>query len=207
MSRKWKLLSATKETNHPFLNFYVLHYEVDKDGKVLPYDYYLSSRHNEKSLLPLTHDFLRPDGVRILLYYFNKKENEFYLLLEKQFRPAVGSYLYSVPAGLVDKEDESVFSAAKRESREETGAVVDHLSLLIPPSPSSTGLSDETIALVKGEIVSFGKSNKEPFEDIGYSLIPRTKVKERLKKDNEYLFSFNGRLSLMYLRTLLEKQN
>lgn len=27
---KWKLVSVSKETDHPFLNFYVRHYEVEK---------------------------------------------------------------------------------------------------------------------------------------------------------------------------------
>lgn len=41
---KWKLVSVSKETDHPFLNFYIRHYEVEKkDGKHL-YDYYVSSR-------------------------------------------------------------------------------------------------------------------------------------------------------------------
>ena len=201
---KWKLTSVAQETDHPFLNFFVLHYDVEKEDGFHSYDYYVSSRHSKENLLSLTQNFVRPDGVLILLYSFNKQENEYYLLLEKQFRPAVGSYLFSIPAGLVDESDSSIESAAIRESKEETGAVVNHVQLLIPPSPSSTGLSDETVALVKGEILSFDQCKREPFEDIGFSFLPLNKVKERLSKPDEFHFSFNGRISLMLLISQLE---
>ena len=137
---KWKLVSVSKETNHPFLNFYIRHYEVEKKDGKRPYDYYVSSRHKEDELLALTHDFSSPEGILILLYSFNKKENQYYILLEKQFRPAVNAYLYSIPAGLMDPSDASIQETAKRESMEETGAIIDNIELIIPPSPSSTGL-------------------------------------------------------------------
>ena len=203
---KWKLVSVSKETDHPFLNFYVRHYEVEKkDGKHL-YDYYVSSRRKENELLALTHDFSTPEGILILLYSFNKEENQYYILLEKQFRPAVNGYLYSIPAGLMEISDNSIQEAAKRESKEETGAIIDHVELLIPPSPSSTGLSDEKLALVKGEVVDFSKTDREPFEDIEFSFLPICKVKEMLSKPDKYTFSFNGRLSILFLISQLENK-
>ena len=62
-----------------------------EDGMVL-----LSLRKavKENELLALTHDFSTPEGILILLYSFNKEENQYYILLEKQFRPAVNGYLY-----------------------------------------------------------------------------------------------------------------
>ena len=78
--------------------------------------------------------------------------------------------------------------------------------LLIPPSPSSTGLSDEKLALVKGEVIDFSKTDREPFEDIEFSFLPICKVKEMLSKPDKYTFSFNGRLSILFLISQLENK-
>lgn len=43
------------------------------------------------------------------------------IVLLKQFRPSVGSWIYELPAGTLDKANESPEECAKRELEEETG--------------------------------------------------------------------------------------
>lgn len=66
---KWTLVDIIKETDHPFLNFYTLKYEVKEDnGDIKQYQYFLASRHNEDELYALKRTN-RPDGVVIPCYY------------------------------------------------------------------------------------------------------------------------------------------
>ena len=194
---KWNLKSVTKETNHPFLNFYTLHYEVEKDSKKKPYDYFMASRHEKEDLLPLSKSQKQPDGVTIPCYYLDEKGNISFLLT-KQFRPAIGSIVYSVPAGLLDSKDENILSVAKREALEEAGAVLTDLEVLAPSGTLSSGLSDETNAIVLGRIVFFEEKKLEEFEDIETSLVPREEL-EAMLKDPSYFFSCTARLLFLYL--------
>lgn len=194
---KWNLKSVTKETNHPFLNFYTLHYEVETDSESKSYDYFMASRHEKEDLLPLSTSPKQPDGVTIPCYYLDEKGNISFLLT-KQFRPAIGSFVYSVPAGLLDSKDENVFSVAKREALEEAGAVLTDLEVLAPTGTLSSGLSDETNAIVLGRIASFDKRKLEEFEDIETLLVSREEL-ERMLKDSSYFFSCTARLLFLYL--------
>lgn len=194
---KWNLKSVTKETNHPFLNFYTLHYEVEKGGEKKPYDYFMASRHEKEDLLPLTKSSKQPDGVTIPCYYLDENGNISFLIT-KQFRPAIGSFVYSVPAGLLDSNDESVLSVAKREALEEAGAVLTDLEVLAPSGTLSSGLSDETNAIVLGRIASFEKKKLEEFEDIETLLVAREEL-ETMLNDPSYFFSCTARLLFLYL--------
>ena len=78
---------------------------------------------------------LLPDGAKSVREYVRHvgavcvvpltDQNE--VLLERQYRYAVGRVLVEIPAGKRDSEDEDWAQAALRELREETGAVPDEL--------------------------------------------------------------------------------
>ena len=188
---KWKLVNIVQETNHPYLNFYTLHYEVA--GK--PYTYFMASRHNKDELYAL-HQDNKPDGVIIPCYYIDK-DNEVSLLITSQFRPALNRIVTSVPAGLVDPGDD-LFSCAKREALEEGGVIIDNLEIICPTSPTSSGLSDEVNATVLGQIVDFKENRLEEFEDISVKLIPIKEV-EKMLDNPQYFFALNVRLLIKYL--------
>ena len=189
---KWILKDITQETNHRFLNFFTLHYEVA--GK--PYDYFMVSRKSKEELRALHKDDKQlPDGVIILLYKMDNGEPRF--ALTQEFRPPYNRYFTSVPAGLVEK-GEDVLVAAKREAKEEVGVDVDHLRLLLPPSSTSEGMSDEMNCVVIGEIVSLGEKQPDGNEDISLILANKEEVRRMLDDPNR-IFPLPGRLCLELL--------
>ena len=193
---EWKLIKVIKETNHKFLNFYTLIYEVKEDnGDIKKYEYYLASRHNEDELYSLKRNN-KPDGVMIPCYHIDKEGN-ISILITSQFRPALNRVVTSLPAGLLDEGDD-LFSAAKREAKEEGGVIIDNLELLCPTSPTSSGLSDEVNAVVMGQIIDFDNKQLEEFEDIKVKLVRLEEIKEMLK-DEKNFFALNVRLLLNYL--------
>ena len=191
----WKLIDVIQETNHPYLNFYTLVYEVSDNGEKKEYKYFLASRKKKDELYALTKNE-RPDGVIIPCYYVDKV-GEISLLITSQFRPALNRIVTSIPAGLLDDGDD-VFSCAKREALEEGGVLIDNLELLVPTSPTSSGLSDEVNAVVLGQIVGFKENHLEEFEDISIKLIKLKEV-EKMLDDPSYFFAMNVRLIIKYL--------
>ena len=195
---EWKVKKVTQETSHSFLNFVTVTYDVTKiDGAHYDYDYFMATRHDKDHILPLTNDYSRPDGVTIPLYHVDE-EGKVSVLLTSQFRPAVGRRVTSIPAGLLDADDTDILEAAKREALEEAGAIITDLEVLAPNGTTSSGLSDETNAVVLGRIVSFKEKSLEEFEDIESRLYSLDEVKEMLK-DDKYFFALNVRLMLLYL--------
>jgi len=191
----WKLKSVKKETDHPFLNFYTVTYEVDKDGNKYDYSYFMSSRHDEKHLLCETEDTSHPDGVLMLLYYIAPENNEISLLITKQFRPALNKYVSSFPAGLIDS-NEDIEQTAHREAMEEAGVTIKNLELICPPSPTSSGLTDELNAIVMAQITGFKNKNLEEFEDINTELVPLKNIEDYMKS---HFFAMQIRLVIKYI--------
>lgn len=187
----WKLINVTQETNHPYLNFFTLHYEVN--GK--KYDYFMASRHNKEEIYAL-HRPEKPDGVMMACYHIDEKQNVS-ILVTTQFRPALNRHVTSFPAGLVEPNDD-IFTCAKREAIEEGGVIIDNLELLCPASPTSSGLSDEINSVVLGQIVGFKDNKLEEFEDISVKLIPLKEILKMLD-DPQYFFALNVRLLIKYL--------
>ena len=75
--------------------------------------------------------------------------NEEELILVEQYRAPVAGQVLELPAGLVgDDGPESLEEAARRELLEETGYTADLVEPLFA-GPSSAGLSDEVIHLVR----------------------------------------------------------
>ena len=82
-----------------------------------------------------------------------------------QFRYPIGTYVYELPAGLVEK-GEDYRLAAVREMREETGLVFQPLDvdpLFERPFYTTVGMTDESCSLVYG--YSEGKVSREGLEE------------------------------------------
>ena len=160
MNNKPAVNGVKKTTDNKFLNMYEL-IAQRRDGTEFPYQ--VASRAKDVTELVVWNGKVKADAVAILSLYGDK------LVLIKQYRYSIGDYIYELPAGLID-EDEDILTAAKREIFEETGLefVHDNKSQWnIKPWLSSPGMTDEACAIVYGEC--FGtptNANQEDSEDI-----------------------------------------
>lgn len=197
---QWRLLEVTQDTHHPFLNLFTLHYEVTKkDGTTSPYSYYVASRNSLEELRAKTKDYGRPDGVVLALYFIDPESQEVSVMMTRQFRPALGGYMTSFPAGLLDSNDKDDIEAAIREAKEESGAIITDIEHLVPSCPTSSGLSDELDSLLLARIDHLEKNALEEFEDISPRLVPLKTVKEWMKDPAHYVIPMMARLTLLYL--------
>ena len=91
------------------------------------------------------------------------------VIMEKQYRYDHGKVMLEIPAGKLDTPDEPPLDAAKRELREETGAVAEKYTFLgsIAPSPA---LINEVIHVYMAEGISFGERHLDEgeFLDLEY---------------------------------------
>lgn len=196
---KWTFTSSIKETDHKFLNFYIVNYEVEKDdGTKKDFSYFVASRNLEKQNLRVISQDFKERADAVLIGAYKIIDSKLYLLLEHQFRPALNHDVVSFPAGLCDKEDKDIIDSARRELKEETGYVADDYEIIVPPSPTSEGLSDECNAVVICRVRERGTDNKEEFEDISARLYSEEEVREMLK-DKQIIFSNSARLLVLYL--------
>lgn len=167
-----KIKSVKKLTNNRFLNLYQITYEL-KNGK--EYNYFFASRRDLENVEVKKH---KTDAVRILPYI--KKDGKIYVVLIKEFRYAIGKYIYGTPAGLVDAGEASEI-AARRELKEEIGADVVFIEKIQSAGYSSAGLSDETIECFNAEVKLSHKQSLEETEDINIQLVELDKLPEFLK--------------------------
>ena len=93
------------------------------------------------------------------------------VIMERQFRYAHGRVFFEIPAGKLDAIDEPPLEAAKRELREETGAVASKYTFLgeIDTTPA---LMDEKIYLYLAEDITFGERQLDYDEFLNIELVP-----------------------------------
>ena len=191
----WKLVDVIQETNHPFLNFFTLVYEVEDERGKRPYSYFLASRKSKGELRAKTHSYHKPDGILLCLY--RQKDGEIEVALTSQFRPALGGYTTSFAAGLIDG-DEDELEAARREAEEEAGAKIGKVEIIAPASPTSSGLSDEEVSVALCDVVGQTETKLEDFEDISCRYYPLSSIPSLLK-EKDRIVPINIRLTLLYI--------
>lgn len=172
-----KLLNVEQQTNNKFLNMYNLKFHNEKTGK--DFNYYVASRRDKDNLVAVTGDHGKADAAMMFCMYENGD-----IALIKQFRPAINSYVYESPAGLIDA-DEDAIDTVKREVFEETGLQVLDCYELIKPSYTSEGMSDESLSIwmcnVDGEPDT---SHKEENEDIEVVIIKANDILRFVREEN-----------------------
>lgn len=174
-------------TNHKFLNLFEFNCTTSKGDEI---KYLVSSRAKDiKDLKASNKDGeLKSDAVAI--YATMIQNSEQYLVLVKQYRYAVGDYVYELPAGLINC-NESAFDAAVREMKEETGLT------LIPfrcnyegnfynkAFYTSAGMTDETCCIIRGHAAgTIDNSLQEDSEEIEVVLVNKSDAIALLEKGN-----------------------
>lgn len=150
-----KIESVEKLIGYRHLNMYAISY-YDRSGRRRAW--YMASRNDPP--LCVSGRFAIPDAVVIVALHKESSK----LVLIKEFRVPLGGYQYGFPAGLVD-DGEALEAACSRELHEETGLSVVRLIKSSPPVYSSSGMTDESVAMVyvecSGEISNTANSSSE----------------------------------------------
>lgn len=161
----------------PYLKFYEATYE-NKAGEEKKWTVVSRKPENIMKAQLIENKEDKVDAVVLVARHIETNE----LVLIRQFRIPVNSYIYELPAGLID-EGESYETSARRELKEETGLELVEIeeSKCIGKVYLSPGMSDESVALIfctcKGTL---SKEYMEADEDIEPMLVSKEKAKEIL---------------------------
>ncbi len=107
-----------------------------------------------------------------------EKDNK--ILMVKQFRYPAEEVLLELPAGKLDKQNEDILSAAKRELEEETGHIAENWESLgyIWTSP---GFCSEKLYLYKASNLTFKGQHLDEGEVLDYLAIDKDEVFDMVK--------------------------
>lgn len=123
-----------------------------------------------------TFEMIRHPGASLIVPFLDKNT----VILLRQLRPVIDSYIYEFPAGTLDK-GESPLSCARREIVEETGYSAKRFTLLgkIYPVP---GYSTEKIFIYKAEGLRPVTRTPEEDEVIEHRPLTRRQVRRLFKQ-------------------------
>ena len=143
-------------------------------------DYEIISRNpNIKTFEELTVDHV--DAVILIIH--DKDDNK--VLLNKEYRMAVGDYALNFPAGLIDP-GEDYSEAAKRELWEETGLNLTKVRHVLPRSYSAVGVMNETSIVVIGEAEGNFAPSTSDEEEIEARWYTKEEVRELLERSEHF---------------------
>ena len=199
MKNKVKNIEALAQTK--FLSLYNANY-INKGGNKKTWT--IATR---KSKEVLEDQFFngkedKVDAVVILAYHKEEKK----LVAIRQFRIPLNNYVYELPAGLIDNNDD-IISTVKRELKEETGLDLEEVieNKIGQKLYLSPGMTDESAAFVycicEGEISS---EFLEDDEDIEAILVSQEEAKEIIK-NNIISLDIRAYLALQSFSILGEK--
>ena len=171
---------VTPLTENPHVNLYHLDVESKTGRKG---HYYVASRAKTENELKIKTRKNTPDGVIIYSLYGEKKDR---VVLVRQYRYAIDSYIYEFPAGLVEP-GEDYREAAIREMKEETGLTLTPLDVdpaYEKPYFTTIGMTDESCASVSGyasgQVSGDGLEDSEELEIV---LADREEVRRILREE------------------------
>jgi 8-oxo-dGTP pyrophosphatase MutT (NUDIX family) len=94
------------------------------------------------------------------------------VVLERQYRHAVGQVLLEIPAGVMEPEDESPLQAAKRELLEETGYTSENFIEVGRTYSNPATHTNLTYSFLALDVELVGQQNLDATEEIDISLVP-----------------------------------
>lgn len=187
-----KVVSIEKNLDKKFLKFYTANYITN--GK--PRKYFFVSRHDEKDLA-LNNKEVLPTAIEAFTYFYDD-EGEMNVVMIEEFRSAIGKYVTSFCAGLIEK-GEDVNQAIIREVKEEIGADVKRISLLQNyPLAMCAGMTDEANYMAIVEVDNIAEQHLEETEDIKVKIYKMSDLHRAIQRNEIYLTAsgYFGYLSL-----------
>jgi ADP-ribose pyrophosphatase len=130
---------------------------------------------------PFTRTILRHPGAAAIVPIDGED-----VVLVRQFRPALGAELLEIPAGTLDRPDESPSACAARELEEEIGARATRLDHLVSYAVAP-GVSDERLHLYLATGLTFGARAADGIEEQAMTV-------ERLPLDDAVAACADGRI-------------
>lgn len=176
-----KIKEITTLVETKFISLYNIKY-LNKSKKEK--SWIVASRKSKDVLegIYLNNERDKVDAVIICAYH--KEKNK--LVIINEFRVPINKYIYELPAGLVDSDDDNFEKTVIRELKEETGLDVVEIKKDLSSNQVylSPGMTDESAAFVycicEGEV---SKDYLEDDEDIEAILVSQEEAKEILKNE------------------------
>ena len=171
---------VTQITHNRFLNYFELSTIKRTGEKGI---YYLASRAENTDGLDITTGENNPNGVVI---FSLTGENRDRVVLVRQYRYPIASYVYELPAGLIER-NENYREAAVREMQEETGLTFRPLDvdpMYERPFYTTVGMTDESCCLVYGYCEgSVSREGLEDSEELDVILADRREAARILREE------------------------
>jgi len=118
----------------------------------------------------VTRDIVRHGGSVVILAIDDAKKRDPLIVLERQYRRAAGQFLYEVPAGKIDPNEDRL-AAAKRELAEETGFRAKEWTKLVRYY-ASPGFLAEWMQVFLAEGLTPGPTSFDEDERLEVMLVP-----------------------------------
>ena len=165
-----KFKGIEKKEEGKFITRYDLTYETEEHQEKI---YEIISRNKNIESFEQLHGN-RADAVVIIATDKSNKR----ILLNREYRMAVGDWVYNFPAGLIDV-GETPEQAAKRELLEETGLELYEIEDFIGPSYSAVGFSNEINVCVVGRAQGEVQKSTSALEEIIGGWYTKSGIRER----------------------------
>jgi ADP-ribose pyrophosphatase len=128
----------------------------------------------------VTRDIVRHGGSVVILAIDDAKKRDPLVVLERQYRHAAGQFLYEVPAGKIDPNEDRL-AAAKRELAEETGFRAKKWTKLARYY-ASPGFLAEWMQVFLAEGLTTGNTNFDEDECLEVMLVPFSELLRLIDK-------------------------
>lgn len=172
-----EFVSIEKLFESRFITRYNVKYKTS-DGSVKNYE--MVSRSSDiKSFEDLQNN--HAEAVVLIIHDVTGQK----ILLNKEYRMAVGNYAYNFPAGLIDP-GEDFKTAATRELWEETGLKLIEISDVWPMSYSGVGITNERTIVVIGTAEGEFAPSTSVEEEIEAFWLTKDEMKKLLAEDDHF---------------------
>jgi ADP-ribose pyrophosphatase len=165
-------LKIEKKLQSHYITRYDLTYETADGNRKI---YEMISRDKNITTFAQLHD--RPADAVVIIMHDKSGEK---ILLNKEYRLAVGEAVYNFPAGLIDAGEQPQESA-KRELKEETGLDLVEITDTIAESYSAIGFSNEKNICIVGVAEGTFAPSTSAVEEIEAGWFTKAEVRELLQ--------------------------